>query len=274
MFVRWKHRRLRQRQETAHYAVLVRSVWRRGTPRQQVVCYLGAIRAPERGVPAACHAFWQQAMARLARLRLDPLARQTILARLAQVVPCPPGTVLEWTPEAWSLASLVPTEEPRGTAPVGTRRAPVPGRLPGGLHVRWKRRRLRRSGEMAWDAVLVHSVRIAGRPRQQLVGYLASIRAQYHTAPVHRAWFWTRAEAHLEALGLDAGTRQAVEAQLQQVIPRPTDAELQHLASQRAVFARAEALAAEDCCSAHDPDRWPDHGHYTVPETPSGEGGT
>jgi hypothetical protein len=127
---------------------------------------------------------------------------------------------------------------------------------------------------MAWDAVLVHSIRVAGQPRQQLVGYLASIRAQYHTAPAHRAWFWTRVEARLETLGLEASTRQAVEAQLQQVIPRPSDAELQHLASQRAVFAGATSPAAADSCSAHDSDRWPDHGHYTFPATPSGEGDT
>ena len=141
------------------------------------------------------------------------------------------------------------------------------------MYVRWKRRPLRRSGDTAWDAVLVQSVRIAGQPRQQRVGYLASIRAHYHTAPAHRAWFWTRVVQRLETLGLDARTRHAVERQLQQVVPRPSDAELRHLASQRAVFARVEAPPAADGCSAHDPATWPDDGHYTLPDTSTGEGG-
>jgi hypothetical protein len=70
-----------------------------------------------------------------------------------------------------------------------------------------------------------------------MVGYLASIRARYHTAPAHRAWFWTRVEQRLAVLALDAIARQAVDAHLAQAIPRPTPGELADVAAKRATLA-------------------------------------
>jgi hypothetical protein len=90
--------------------------------------------------------------------------------------------------------------------------------------------------------MLVRSVWYHGAARQQVVGYLASIRERYCTAPAHRAWFWERVDARLDTLGLDVPTRQAVEARLTQVVLRPTAAELQAVAAQRATLAQwAEA---------------------------------
>jgi hypothetical protein len=71
-----------------------------------------------------------------------------------------------------------------------------------------------------------------------VVGYLASIRACYHTAPAHRAWFWTRVDTRLAVLALDDATRQAVEAHLMRTIPRPTPEELADVATQRAALAQ------------------------------------
>jgi hypothetical protein len=112
------------------------------------------------------------------------------------------------------------------------------------MFVRWKRRRLRRHQDTAWDAVLVQSVRIAGAPRQRTVRYLGSIRAQYRTAPAHRQAFWAAVEQRLAPLALEPATRQAVNAQLEQQIPRPTAAELHELARQRALFDPSERVSS------------------------------
>jgi hypothetical protein len=106
------------------------------------------------------------------------------------------------------------------------------------MFVRWKRRQLRRSRDTAHYAVLVHGVWVHGTVRQRVVRYLGAIREQYRTAPAHRAWFWACVQQRLAPLGLDPATRQAVEARLAQVVPRPTAAELQEVAVQRATLER------------------------------------
>jgi hypothetical protein len=266
MFLRWKRRWLRRRQETAHSAMLVRSVWHQGTPRQQVICYLGTIRASERMVPASCCAFWQQAAQRLATLALDPATRQAIEARLVQMVPRPLGVELGQEPVGLPQAALVPTV-PSAAASMGTRQALAPGRPPGGLYVRWKRRHLRRRAETAWDAVLVRSVWHQGAARQHVVAYLASIRAEYRTAPAHRAWFWARVDSRLAILGLNPTTRHTVEARLAQVVPRPTAEELQVIAAQRAALAQwaEEHVVLSHPSRAHTMATWPEDRHETLP---------
>ena len=102
------------------------------------------------------------------------------------------------------------------------------------MFVRWKRYALQRSVDTTLKVFLVRSMRVAGRPRQQTVCYLASIRAQYQAAPAHRQAFWHRVDQRLMRLPLDAATRQQLEHQLATVIPRPTGEELQQVAAQRA----------------------------------------
>jgi hypothetical protein len=102
------------------------------------------------------------------------------------------------------------------------------------MYVRWKHRVLRRTTETTLVAVLVQSVWQHGQPRQQVVGYLASIRVQYHDAPAHRQAFWQRVEQRLTTLGLSPAIQQAVRQQLARVVPCPTAAELQAVARQRA----------------------------------------
>jgi hypothetical protein len=104
------------------------------------------------------------------------------------------------------------------------------------MFVRWKRCALQHSLDTTLKAVLVRSVRVAGRPRQQTVQYLGSIREWYRTAPAHRQAFWELAAERLARVPLDAATRQRVEYQLATAIPRPTGEELQQVAEHRALL--------------------------------------
>jgi hypothetical protein len=104
------------------------------------------------------------------------------------------------------------------------------------MFVRWKCRRLRREQDTLRYAELVRSVRVHGRPRQQVVQYLGSIREWYRTAPAYRQAFWDRVEQRLARLPLDAATRQQLEHQLATAIPRPTGEDLQQVARQRALL--------------------------------------
>jgi hypothetical protein len=237
MYIRWKRRRLRRRNDIALVAVLVQSQRVHGVPRQRIVRYLGSIRSQERATTAAVQAFWQRVAAQLTALALDPATRQALEYHLARVVPAPalilPPPTTTTPMEAGHAAGVAETVQ--HTTGMTRPRPATP--LPGGLSVRWRRRRLRRPPEEAWDAILVRRVWHQGTPRYRAVGYLASIRARYHTARAHRAWFWTRVEARLTALALDAATRQAVETHLAQAIPRPTPSELADIAVQRANLA-------------------------------------
>jgi hypothetical protein len=230
MFIRWKRRRLQRRNDVTLEAVLVQSVRIHGCPQQRLVRYLGSIHAQECQTTPSASAFWQRVATHLTVLDLDPATRQTLEHQLARVVPPPASRVPGETCRDDEVADA--TGGPMSTTPPC-----APALLPVVPSVRWRRRRLRRSLDEAWDAILVRSIWHQGAARQQVVGYLASIRARYHTAPAHRAWFWTRVEARLEALALDAATRQAIEARLAQVIPRPTPGELADVAAQRAALA-------------------------------------
>jgi hypothetical protein len=89
MYIRWKRRWRRRRQEWAHYAELVACVWAAGRPRQRVVSYLGSLREPYRDAPAHRQRFWAQVEQRLTTLGLDPGTQQRLTAQLAQQVPRP-----------------------------------------------------------------------------------------------------------------------------------------------------------------------------------------
>jgi hypothetical protein len=101
------------------------------------------------------------------------------------------------------------------------------------MFIRWRRRPLRREADTLLYALLVRSVWHHGCPRQQLVGYLASIREQYQHEPAHRQAFWHRVEWRLATLALEPTIRQRLAHQLATVIPRPTAADLQDILAQR-----------------------------------------
>jgi hypothetical protein len=101
------------------------------------------------------------------------------------------------------------------------------------MFIRWRRRPLRREADTLLYALLVRSVWHHGCPRQQLIGYLASIREQYQHAPAHRQAFWRRVEWRLTTLGLEPAMRQRLAHQLATVIPRPTGGEIQDVLVQQ-----------------------------------------
>jgi hypothetical protein len=108
------------------------------------------------------------------------------------------------------------------------------------MFIRWKHRRLRRDPDTLRYAELVRSVRVDGRPRQQIVRYLGSIHERYCTAPAHRQAFWHWVECRLRSLALDPAVRQALERQLAQCVPRPTGEEQQEVLAQQAALRRLQ----------------------------------
>ncbi len=111
------------------------------------------------------------------------------------------------------------------------------------MYIRWKRCALRRTADVTLKAFLVHSVRVEGRPRQRILGYLGAIRVRYQQAPAHRQRFWSQVAQRLTALQVDPGTRATLEACLARVVPRLTPADLATLEAQRtALYHLAAAL--------------------------------
>ena len=109
------------------------------------------------------------------------------------------------------------------------------------MYIRWKRCALRRTADVKLKAFLVHSVRVEGRPRQRILGYLGAIRVRYQQAPAHRQRFWHQVEQRLPALRVDPGTRTVLEASLARVVPRLTPADLATLEAQRTALAHLAA---------------------------------
>jgi hypothetical protein len=105
------------------------------------------------------------------------------------------------------------------------------------MYIRWYRHPLRRRQDSRQWVALVESVRTAHGPRQRTVCYLGSIRECYRMAPAHRQAFWATVDKRLAALDIPAMTRQLLERQLVQQVPRPTEAELADLMALRATLA-------------------------------------
>ena len=95
MFVRIKRRKLRKDNGTTRYAVLVKSVWEQGRPRQKVVRYLARIQECYLTAPAHRQLFWLHVDAHLADLRLDSDTRARCEQRLAREVARPSPEELE-----------------------------------------------------------------------------------------------------------------------------------------------------------------------------------
>jgi hypothetical protein len=96
------------------------------------------------------------------------------------------------------------------------------------MFVRWATRgRVARRGEdqaPLLTAALVRSIRVGGKPRQRIVGYLGAIRLD-GLGPEHVGYhgrIWDRITARLDALALSVDERAKVEAALAARIPRPS----------------------------------------------------
>ncbi len=77
------------------------------------------------------------------------------------------------------------------------------------------------------DAVLVESVRAAGRVRQRFISHLGHIHENKKTWLSDRAPFWNQAILKLDALHLGTPERANIEALLDRVVPRPSMEELE-----------------------------------------------
>jgi hypothetical protein len=103
------------------------------------------------------------------------------------------------------------------------------------MFVRWKIRRLRRpelDGQPAGlvrYAVLVESVRRAGKPRQKVLCHLAHIRERHIGSALRRAAFWQAVDRRLMLMGLDAAARAVIESKIAVIAPRPTALELEEM---------------------------------------------
>ena len=132
------------------------------------------------------------------------------------------------------------------------------------MYIRWKRCVLRRTADVTLKAFLVHSVRIEGRPRQRILGYLGAIRGRYQQAPAHRQRFWHQVAQRLPALGVDPPTQAALEACLARVVPRLTPADPATLEAQRTALSHlATTLGNPRSCRAPETASMPDAGHDT-----------
>ena len=92
------------------------------------------------------------------------------------------------------------------------------------MYVRWQRRtRKRRPRSPLLVAVLVECRRVDGKPRQNVVGYLAGIGEQLvgEREREHRE-FWAKVDKRLDELGVDGDTRAKIEASIDRRVVRVT----------------------------------------------------
>ena len=89
MFIRIKRRKLRRNNGTALDAVLVKSVWEHGKPRQKVVRYLAGIQDHYLTAPAHRQLFWSRIDAHFAALQLDPETCARLETRLVRDIARP-----------------------------------------------------------------------------------------------------------------------------------------------------------------------------------------
>jgi hypothetical protein len=120
------------------------------------------------------------------------------------------------------------------------------------MFVRWKRNKLvsRRRGRVAptggvfLAAVLVRSDRVAGKPRQKVVAYLAGIQVRHVRFVLRRHRFWQAVDRRLESAGLTAGQRAKAEAAVAAEVPRPTPKEVATAGREWRTFAQGLATFA------------------------------
>ena len=103
-------------------------------------------------------------------------------------------------------------------------------------YVHWQGRS-KRGQIIFWSAVLVKNVRVRGTPTKQHVVYIAGISPERAEDTEHRARFWEKALAELDALDegqLPRKSRPKIEAALAERVPRPANTVLQRVRRLRA----------------------------------------
>jgi site-specific recombinase XerD len=105
------------------------------------------------------------------------------------------------------------------------------------LFARWKKRQLKRpeangdAGGIVRYAILVRSVRVDGKPRQQIVNYLGSIRESKISRVGYRVSFWMKVERTLKRQKIEDSVYRKVLSTLSKVVPLPTEEEISSLIS-------------------------------------------
>lgn len=96
------------------------------------------------------------------------------------------------------------------------------------MYVKWQVKKRSSAWHSRGDlltATLVECRRVEGKPRQQVVAYLGSVRLDYAGQhKIHHVYFWDAVSERLDRLGdrLDIKTRQKIEAKLAQRVAKPS----------------------------------------------------
>jgi hypothetical protein len=99
------------------------------------------------------------------------------------------------------------------------------------MFVRWQRRKRRfrafgggHGTDAHWAAILVESVRVDGKPRQQHIGYLGGITDSANEITFQRAFFWEQVMQRLDDLAnrIRGEDRKRVEEAIAKKVPRLT----------------------------------------------------
>jgi hypothetical protein len=104
------------------------------------------------------------------------------------------------------------------------------------MFVRWQGRvrtersdvALREVGDITWNAILVESVRVDGKPRQNHVAYLGSFSARQAASQAQRVYTWETMLERLDCLSnrIPPKDRKKIEAAIASKLgPRPTKRE-------------------------------------------------
>src|SRR5262245_42285045 len=82
-------------------------------------------------------------------------------------------------------------------------------------------------GDVHRAAIIVESVRIAGKPTQRHVAYLGGITDSAIAIIHQRCWFWDEVKKRLDHLGnrMSPQDRERIEAAVATKVPRPTKAQ-------------------------------------------------
>ena len=100
------------------------------------------------------------------------------------------------------------------------------------MNVRWERRRPDsggRRGSYLLHAILVDKKREKGESKERVIEHLAGIEERFlETKEIgmrafHRGLFWTVADRKLADLKLERQVRKGIEAEISEVVPRPTN---------------------------------------------------
>ena len=100
------------------------------------------------------------------------------------------------------------------------------------MNVKWERRRPDGGGRRDryhLHAILVEKTREEGESNERVIEHLASIEERFLETKemgmraFHQGLFWTAADRKLSDLKLERKVREGIEAEISEVVPRPTN---------------------------------------------------